>query len=656
MNFLGHANTWYHRGLRDIQQYGQEVTTRGRKTWEVLHAVTALPHPRKRVLTIPWRRANPFFQALEPVWILAGRSDAEWICRYNRQLRKFLDAPDAEHFHGAYGERIRRWGNSDWLSWSNAVQDQVAAVVEQLQRESDSRRAVIVLRNPEYDNPWIETNDMPCMAGETVLWSPEGDLPIEQVADKFAQGEVDRWPVYAADVETLGLRLAWATRVWKTSIKPVVRLVFEDGSNLRLTADHVLYVKRRIKILGDPPKVTRRQVQPCRAGDLRPGDRILATQRWYGPKGHEWHKRQLDANTSYRNRIGTHQEYAELLWGMIPDGHDVHHQNGVETDNRAANLQVLDHGSHAAIKMGGDLNPMRRLSAEQHRARGAKHSISLRKRWADHLFTVSCQCLRCRACSQDNHLVIAVEPAGEAAVYDFTVPGAHTALVGTGVVAHNCNLACTYQLRDGRLHAATFNRSNDFNLGLSYTNIVQFTTIQEFLAQALGADDVGVYTHFSSSLHVYEDDAVLSGLMLSDQVDPFDVYDYVQPVRMSFTSGLQTGDQIIQQVVGLTSFQEAQALPCDYWRSVALMKVAWEGLYAGSRGWARSLPVCLEEVLSVLGFMPALDWQIACLEYVHRWAIKRDLREQFVDLIHWYYYPQQARIRDFILHDTRVMA
>lgn len=162
----GHANQWYRRALEEIPRVGTEVTTRGRTTWEVLHATTVLPDPRKRVLTVPNRRANPFFQAMETVWLLAGRSDAGWICRYNSQLRQFLDA--GEHFHGAYGQRLRRWGS--WHGQPDRIDglkglpsnDQLDSVVDQLSADPNSRRAAVVIRNPDWDNPYTDTKDMPC--------------------------------------------------------------------------------------------------------------------------------------------------------------------------------------------------------------------------------------------------------------------------------------------------------------------------------------------------------------------------------------------------------------------------------------------------------------------------------------------------------------
>jgi thymidylate synthase len=67
-----------------------------------------------------------------------------------------------------------------------------------------------------------------------------------------------------------------------------------------------------------------------------------------------------------------------------------------------------------------------------------------------------------------------------------------------------CNICSLIKIRDNRLEWAQIMRSNDVFRGLPY-NIVQFTSIQEILAGWLGINP-GSYTHFSDSLHIYEND------------------------------------------------------------------------------------------------------------------------------------------------------
>jgi thymidylate synthase len=66
-----------------------------------------------------------------------------------------------------------------------------------------------------------------------------------------------------------------------------------------------------------------------------------------------------------------------------------------------------------------------------------------------------------------------------------------------------CNVCSLVKIRQGRLEWVQIMRSNDLQLGWPH-NVVQFTTIQEMMAAWLGVD-VGTYTHFSDSLHVYVD-------------------------------------------------------------------------------------------------------------------------------------------------------
>lgn len=67
-----------------------------------------------------------------------------------------------------------------------------------------------------------------------------------------------------------------------------------------------------------------------------------------------------------------------------------------------------------------------------------------------------------------------------------------------------CNICSLLKIRDGRLEWVQIMRSNDAFKGLPY-NFVQFMTLQEVMAGWLGVEP-GSYTHFSDSLHVYDDD------------------------------------------------------------------------------------------------------------------------------------------------------
>ncbi|MEV0615670.1 thymidylate synthase [Nonomuraea sp. NPDC050404] len=129
---------------------GHRVSPRGMPTREVLDVNLRLTRPRARLLTSSARVLNPAFAVAETVWHLAG-SDEPWIFDYNGRLRQFADEGV---LRGAYGPRMRRWGGRV---------DQLAAVVDQLRADPDSRRALIQLYDPARDT--AGHRDVPCTLG-----------------------------------------------------------------------------------------------------------------------------------------------------------------------------------------------------------------------------------------------------------------------------------------------------------------------------------------------------------------------------------------------------------------------------------------------------------------------------------------------------------
>lgn len=65
-----------------------------------------------------------------------------------------------------------------------------------------------------------------------------------------------------------------------------------------------------------------------------------------------------------------------------------------------------------------------------------------------------------------------------------------------------CTLSLHYMIRDGKLNAITYMRSNDILWGLCL-DVPAFCFLQEVLAFWLGVE-IGTYTHIPSSLHYYD--------------------------------------------------------------------------------------------------------------------------------------------------------
>lgn len=84
-----------------------------------------------------------------------------------------------------------------------------------------------------------------------------------------------------------------------------------------------------------------------------------------------------------------------------------------------------------------------------------------------------------------------------------------------------CNYAVDLKVRNGALNITVMNRSNDFIWGLTGTNVVQFSTLQEYIAGHIGTK-VGTYHQITTSMHCYQNaqwDKIKT--KTSWQVDPY---------------------------------------------------------------------------------------------------------------------------------------
>lgn len=138
-------------GLRLLKTFGVPQVSRGKTVIEYPEPVaTVYSAPWERVLFDEERDANPFFHLMESLWILSGSREVEWIAQFNRRIREFSD--DGRTFHGAYGHRLRHYGN---------VGDQLRHVIARLQDEPTTRQAVLSIWDAELDLNVI-TKDLPC--------------------------------------------------------------------------------------------------------------------------------------------------------------------------------------------------------------------------------------------------------------------------------------------------------------------------------------------------------------------------------------------------------------------------------------------------------------------------------------------------------------
>ncbi|MFC5404659.1 thymidylate synthase [Cohnella soli] len=130
------------------------VAGRTGDTYELLHAVFSISNPRERWVTHRLPPISIAFALAEVVWIMASSNDAAVINFWNPPLQRYSGT--GETYHGAYGYRIRkRFGRDQFIDAYNT-----------LSHNSQSRQAVIMIWNPEDDQPnqfgVPVSSDIPC--------------------------------------------------------------------------------------------------------------------------------------------------------------------------------------------------------------------------------------------------------------------------------------------------------------------------------------------------------------------------------------------------------------------------------------------------------------------------------------------------------------
>ena len=147
--------------VRDVPEMFSEVLARmkvsGVEEGSRNGPVLTIPEPMLVKVLQPWNRvlfderrcANPFFHAMEVIWMMAGRRDLDWIQQFNSRFSEYADEDGT--LHGAYGHRWR----------GHFSHDQILAVCQMLHEQPTTRRAVIGMWDPAVDCN-TDYNDLPC--------------------------------------------------------------------------------------------------------------------------------------------------------------------------------------------------------------------------------------------------------------------------------------------------------------------------------------------------------------------------------------------------------------------------------------------------------------------------------------------------------------
>jgi len=156
-----------------LVENGDHVESRNGDTKEILNFKTEIHNPYRRCVGNNGRDINVFFLLAEALWIFRGRKDVEFLAKFNNQMKAYSD--DGVNFHAPYGFRMRRYGVSSFDNTKptspennghNHQQmtdgiDQILLAMQMLVDNSESRRVVLSIWNPELDLATI-SKDLPC--------------------------------------------------------------------------------------------------------------------------------------------------------------------------------------------------------------------------------------------------------------------------------------------------------------------------------------------------------------------------------------------------------------------------------------------------------------------------------------------------------------
>lgn len=160
------VNDAYAEALWKLKVIGIKSSSRNGDVIKMPYPVaTTYLYPKQRMLLDEKRDANPFFHIFEAIWMLAGRNDLAFLEQFNSNIHQY--AEEEGYFHGAYGFRWRFHYGHDQLEW----------VIEHLREEPTSRRAVLQMYDPEFDqcDPSDMPKDIPC--NTTIYFSiSQGEL------------------------------------------------------------------------------------------------------------------------------------------------------------------------------------------------------------------------------------------------------------------------------------------------------------------------------------------------------------------------------------------------------------------------------------------------------------------------------------------------
>ena len=162
----------------------------------------------------------------------------------------------------------------------------------------------------------------PCVVGDTLIQTVEGEIPIRDLVGKTID-------VYCIDPDTYELKIATATNIKCTQKNAELVKVNTTRRSVICTPDHMFYTKT---------------YGWKEAKDLYSHHNIVGLNKFPRNRRHTM----IMLSGSNRSTAIAEHRFIAGYYANIEDL-DVHHINGNHNDNRLSNLEVLKHGEHSRL-------------------------------------------------------------------------------------------------------------------------------------------------------------------------------------------------------------------------------------------------------------------------------------------------------------------
>jgi ribonucleoside-diphosphate reductase alpha chain len=215
---------------------------------DIIEFITAKQHDRLSKFNMSVNCTDAFMEKLNTVLSYAGDITSD---EYKELDKWELIFPDTTH-----KEYKNKWNGiiSNWIADGLPVVTHNTISVKWLWNlimESTYNRAepgVLFLDRANKYNPLnygetiVSTN--PCLRGDTMVSTTDGDITIFDLIEKFESGEKITIKTFNIDTNMVEIETV-VNALMTSSNRELLELAFDDGKIIRLTPDHKVYTKNR---------------------------------------------------------------------------------------------------------------------------------------------------------------------------------------------------------------------------------------------------------------------------------------------------------------------------------------------------------------------------------------------------------------------------